>query len=383
MTRQFTSTFFPGTPCRPARWLIALIVFALAGLRAAPEAPGAESKDYSLFVGLDVSFKHDSVDYPLQQVSGSEIRLIRDKETLGLPIGSIRNFQLARNLKLSPYKIAVGSLQTKRTYSPAGNPMQLWARAELLMADMQDIPKARDMTADTSGIPKSNNKGTVSDAAATGISSLMAKEEYDKNLFDALEISFDVTSDQQIDKPYVVAVTEFRDESKPRAVSRSIIIRSLYPIFPGRTQTVSLEQNGFPKAFTPIKTSVHVYSSGRELASNLSGNLIPLTRMQACEYLIMQFLTANKGKTLPPSPALTPVPRDIRARLDASTLGKPIFVKVNKYGIVESAFRDETAKEKVDPYIDSVLANFHFTPALDKGFPVPGTTTVRLSDFLF
>jgi hypothetical protein len=361
--------------------LAALATIAFTGLQAAPEKPGNKAKEYALFMGLDVSFDHNSASQALCHVSGSKVRLIHGSKTIDIPIDEISDYRLVQNLKLSPFKVTIDQLDTQRTYSRSSHPMQKWGRAEILMMDARsNTSQAHDLGA-ASNSSLSNNSSSVTSSMSNGLSAIEAQKESEKELFNALEVSFEISSEHPLNKAYVVVVTEFGEDSKPSQISRSVSIRALAP-FSTRKQKVSLVQSGLPEGFKQGKTSVHVYSEGKEFATNLSKNRIDLTRVKACEYLILQYLTANKGKSLPPSPALMPVPKDIREHIDAAALERPIYVKVNKLGTVKFAYTDEANTSMVDPYVESVLDGFNFTPALENGIPIPGSATIKLSDYV-
>ena len=56
------------------------------------------------------------------------------------------------------------------------------------------------------------------------------------------------------------------------------------------------------------------------------------------------------------------------------------YLKVTKGGEISGLFADEACAQKVDdPYLDSVINELRFIPALDRGRPVDGVTAIKLT----
>jgi hypothetical protein len=57
------------------------------------------------------------------------------------------------------------------------------------------------------------------------------------------------------------------------------------------------------------------------------------------------------------------------------------YVKVSKDGLPVDAYVDESCSHKVeDPYLQSVIRDIRFHPALDKGRPVEGIALLKFGD---
>jgi hypothetical protein len=74
------------------------------------------------------------------------------------------------------------------------------------------------------------------------------------------------------------------------------------------------------------------------------------------------------------------LPGDLSTRLANGQLKPTYYVKVAKDGKGSETFADERCSEKVDdPYLEAVISNLRFKPALDKGKPVDGVALLQLN----
>jgi hypothetical protein len=108
---------------------------------------------------------------------------------------------------------------------------------------------------------------------------------------------------------------------------------------------------------------------------------VPLTRDEAFQYVLIDYTSQHKGASLPATPAMGKLPADLRTRLGSGQLTQFFFVKVSKDGLPVETFIDESCSHKVeDPYLQSVIRDIRFNPALDKGQPVEGIARLRFAD---
>jgi hypothetical protein len=108
---------------------------------------------------------------------------------------------------------------------------------------------------------------------------------------------------------------------------------------------------------------------------------VPLTRDEAFQYVLIDYVSSHKGASLPATPAMGKLPADLRARLGSGQLTQFFYVKVSKEGMPVEAYLDESCSHKVDdPYLQSVIRDLRFNPALEKGRPVGGIALLKLGD---
>ena len=197
--------------------------------------------------------------------------------------------------------------------------------------------------------------------------------------FDAMDVAFEISSERPLDRPYVVIIVQYRAPTgKPGQVDKWVYARPLQVI--GREPVkIHVEQGGFPPGFDLEDFQVHVYNRGEEIATTAAPKRMELTRDEALQYVIAQFVGSHKGATLPPTPAMGRLPADLPARLANNEFKKTYYVRVTKDGKAAEAFADESCSQKVDdPYLQSVVRNIQFKPALEKGKPVDGVARLNL-----
>jgi hypothetical protein len=198
-------------------------------------------------------------------------------------------------------------------------------------------------------------------------------------LFDAIEVSFEVSSETPLNNPYVLIVSRFRERDARPDMARSwIYAKSLDPIDQS-PRKITINQKGFPPGFILEEYRVHLYNRGQEIATNVSTRQVPLTREEAFDYLKLEYLATHKTSTLPATPAMAQMPADFHQRLSGGKLNQTLYVKVSKDGISEGAFLDEKCSQKVeDPYVENVVKAVRFKPALEKGKPVDAVAPLKL-----
>jgi hypothetical protein len=202
--------------------------------------------------------------------------------------------------------------------------------------------------------------------------------ELAKGLYDAVEVTFDVSSAARLAEPYVVFVAQYHDPGEAHGTAHNwIYAKALAPIDAKPTK-VHILQGGFPAAFALEKLQVHLYNQGREVATNVADKQVPLTYDEAFTYLMLDYLGTHKGVSLPATPALARITDETRIRL-GEQFTRTYYVKVSKDGRPQEAFLDESCSQKVgDPYLSSVINDIRFNPALEKGHPVAGVARLTL-----
>jgi len=216
----------------------------------------------------------------------------------------------------------------------------------------------------------------TSDLYDIGSQSNRMGAEAARELFDAIRLSFDVTSEEDLAQPYFAVIAQIRDrDSKPGQVRKWAYVRALSQLHAGASRKVNVYQGGMPPGYILESCEVHLYNRGEELATNLSRKRVPLTDEEAAEYRIIEYVGANKGRTLPATPAT----KTLRASLTPAQLNMTCYVCVAKDGRVVAVFRDTDAKQPLqDPVLESALKTLRFKPALNAGKPVESITPITL-----
>jgi hypothetical protein len=200
-----------------------------------------------------------------------------------------------------------------------------------------------------------------------------------KTGLDAMEVEFDISSEKHLYNPYIVTMTKFHSSGgKPGMVRNLIYAEALHPI-DSHPLHVHLVEGGFPFDFEVIDFQIHIYDRGVEIATNLADKRVELTREEAFDYVKFEYIGAHKYDTLPATPAMGKLPADLPTKLAAGNYGSAYYVKVNSDGFARGAFYDEGCTRPVDDdYLQTVVKELRFKPALDKGKPIDGVASVNL-----
>jgi hypothetical protein len=362
-------------------------------------------------MGADLDVQLNKVAYHVLDVSGGSFVIKVDGKDLLVPMyeGPV-SLRVAHSLKLTEACASIADLKGERAYTPGNDPVRKYMAQQGQAVASQDAiaiagwnvvyaqrmanANARAAAAGQEGgfpvgsdLAAAQRQYNAVNAAALSDfgnnSALVGKmqSELDQGLFDAMDISFKVSTEKPLNSPYVVVVAQYREPNKPPGALHSwIYAKALEPI-DSKPRTVRILQGGFPQGFELEKFQVHLYNRGQELATNVADKRVPLTRDEAFQYVLIDYVSSHKGASLPATPAMGKLPADLRTRLDSGQLAQFFYVKVSKNGLPGEAYVDESCSHKVDdPYLQSVIRDLRFNPALEKGRPVEGIALFKLGD---
>jgi hypothetical protein len=199
--------------------------------------------------------------------------------------------------------------------------------------------------------------------------------------FDAMEVSFTATSPVELDHPYMVILCKFHNpRNKPGEDSLMIHAQALEPIN-ATPRYVRVLKGGMPIGFSVVECAVHIYNHGAEVATNLSSKRVEMSRSETQQYVVMEFLGAQKGRPASPAAVHGTLPQTQRERLAPDQLNRVLFAKVSKDGTLLGVFADEDCGLKIeDPATLAALNEVFFTPAVQQGKPVDGVARLRLGE---
>jgi len=196
---------------------------------------------------------------------------------------------------------------------------------------------------------------------------------------DAIDVKFDVRSPKLLQNPYVVTMTKFRTStSKPGMVQNLVYAKSLNPI-DEHLSHIHFVEEGFPEGYELVDFQLHLYNRGVEIATNIAQNRVELTRDEAFEYVKMEYLGSHMKESLPPVAAMGKLPAELPSLLASGKYSKTYYVKVTRDGYGDEAYSDASCRNEVgDPFLDAVVKNLRFKPAIDHGKAVDGIAAVNL-----
>jgi hypothetical protein len=360
--------------------------------------------------------------YAVRDVFGSAWVIdVSGKPTVVSTRGAPIDLKITPSLKLTEFSAKLEGLQATPAYSARNDPNTRLTQSMSISADLNagynssvnqaqaavvhaqsfasriagvnnaDVPKI----AAIGGIPifmspadgaLNENKETArletaqAQIAASPGSDLEPPANSDPAGFDAIEVNFQISSEHALSNPYVVTITQLREKgARPGMIRKQIYAKELHPI-DNRPITVHFLEEGFPPGFELQSFEVHLYNRGIEIATSVSPERVELTRDEAFEYVKIEYIGAHGSATLPPVPAMGKLPADLPTRLASGQFGATFYVKVSKDGVANVAYSDSACTRKIgDRYLDAVVAQIRFKPALADGRPTEGVAALDLN----
>lgn len=390
--------------------VVSLAAIAASPAPTAPDAATTAPKTYTLFLGADLDVQVNKTDQRVKDVSGgSFVVAINGQEQLVPMDQGPAGLRVVYALKLTEDSASIADLKGERAYTPANDPARKYMAQQGYAVGSQAILDAAGSDVVFAGrMATASAKGSVGgvlggfptidphvaqqtfDAAGAGARSdfsnngaLVGKmqDELREGLFDAMDISFQVSAERPLNSPYVVVVAQYYERNTPPGnLHNWIYARALEPI-DSKPRTVRILQGGFPPGFALEKFQVHLFDRGQELATNVAEKRVPLTRDEAFQYVLIDYVGSHKGASLPATPVMGKLPADFRSQLGSEQLAQLFFVKVSKDGLPVETYVDASCSRKVDdPHIQSLIQEIRFHPALEKGRPVEGVAQLRFAD---
>ena len=394
---------------------MACVMSAAAPTSVAKIEPDTAEKTHSLFMGTDISVEFGNAFRRVRDVSRSSWVITVDGRPEFIPTERrALNLRVDRSLKLTEKGASIANLRAERAYTVGNDPRQQAMKTQVQMsvlamerAEAADVEfrralEARSAAANSIRPPGAEASSAMQDVemrvgqAMTGMERAadfatsqvtgstfhehLAAEQLKAENFDAIAVEFDLSSERRLQNPYMVIVAEFREKSAaPNQVRNWIHAQSLDPI-DREPQKIRLLRGGFPMGYVLEKVDVHIYSEGAEVATNLSQKHVPLTRQEAFQYLVIEHIGANKGKTVPAVPVMAELAPEVKTRLAAGEGQQVYYVVVSAEGLVTEAYEDADHIVKVrDPFFAEVVKSIWFKPALEKGKPVVSKTSVNIT----
>ena len=403
----------------PRRYSVRCFVAAVClplGLAAANES-APPPPTHVLFMGTDLSVQHEKKLYLVEDVTGSDFKIRVDRKEVRVPTrrGSI-GLHVDADLKLSGLSVQLDELKSGPAYTYANDPMRKLEEAnrnQMVTQDRQDYATAgiehsdanliaikgmaahggfgtaeraqREIATAEAQVTDSHHYSDYSNMSASSDSSNLGSGANRMALaegnFDAMEVSFKISSPVHLDQPYMVILFKFHDPAAKPGVDGLVIHAQALDAIDDNPRYVRVLKGGLPIGFKMVDCSVHLYNHGTELATNRSDKRVELTRDEARQYLVLQHRGAHKGATLPAAAVRGTLPRAQRRGLTPTQLTWTFHVKVASDGALQGVFKDADCQVPlVDAGMVAAVGEVFFTPALEQGKPVDGVARVCLAD---
>lgn len=368
------------------------------GVRPDPEKP------YVLFMGADLAVRRDGRLYRVEDVVGDQLKIHVDERVYSIRTDDQRTpVKVNNSVKLGRGTVLIEGLRSGPGYSPASNPQKKAAQQMSLAMGataLQDIANGAlvqesiiasgGAPAGGPGAPQGPDTDKYGEALTRIETSGQIVRDAQNNTegipsagdnYDAVETSFRVSSASELEDPHLIVLFRFQEPGAKPGPARILIHAQAIDPVGSRPQRIFVRKTGLPPGFKFLNCEVHLYNRGEEVATNASPKRVELSRAEAQEYLVIEYLGANKRATLPAGVLPGTLRREQRDGLTPDQLDRTFYVRVAANGALIGAYADEACKRQLDDAaMEAALGEVFFRPALDKGKPVEGIGRVRLGD---
>lgn len=370
---------------------------SFAGTPDTSDAP----EDLLLFIGLDVEVLHEQQLYPVLGARKNSAEIVVDGERQVLRTSELQHMRLLPAPKVSDTKVTVERLKSEPTYSAARDPGREWASRQSALVGEQQDRVTRAEAAVMTGAPVqgssllANRRAEMQSEAIRQLSNELVtaqggvyssdyyshgvQGDLSKELYDALRVSFRVSAPEPITDAYAVMLFDVRVPADPTTPVRFSRLQELPEIGPA-PRTVNVYQAGFPVGYALEACRVHLFRKGQELATTLSTNTAAVSRRDAFQFLLSQYLLNHQLDDQPASLVRELLPPDFGDQVPASTLQQIVHLTIDKDGALEKFSSD--SPQPINEYVASVLRDARYYPALAQGEPVTGSLSVPLAEFV-
>lgn len=190
----------------------------------------------------------------------------------------------------------------------------------------------------------------------------------------ALKISATVASPVTITDAYLAFIT--RISSPDEGFTDHVFFHHVGKLGT-EPREIEFYQEGFPEGFHLKTIDIHIFKNGREIVSNVSPKQLSLNRAELHEYVALERVSMDRGKTVPAEPIWTLAPPALLGSSDPHDFDFPVVVEVDDMGRVTGW----DAKIVLPSTVETVLKDLVFKPALNAGEPVASQAEVSLRDF--
>ena len=424
--------FFVNISIRISLLTWALVLPALPVLAAGSPAPSVanpvvpEAKPYVLYMRTDLAIEQNKKLYPVKDVHGSMFIIAVKGEPVSVPMtGEGHKLEFQPKLTLTRNSASLTGLFSGRAYTAGRDPKMKRQREAALndavMADNAAVAEQKFMVAENKnfvGVYNSpdgkNPDGTPmplgqaqtaenidklsadqaalalqsqsqmenklqTDITSGGFARLAADADMAMERFDAVEVRFEVSSPEFLEKPYVVVITRFHARDDKPGVARNAVFAKALEGIGAKPTKVAILHGGYPPGFEIEELQVHLYNEGREIPTEVAQKRVPLSRDEAFEYLKIDYFRDHKAGTVAATPAVGRPDRQEMLRLGPKLFDAAYFVKVDKSGRPGGVYADEDCSQPVDATVAALAGAVRYYPALENGKTVDGVARLVLS----
>ena len=340
-------------------------------------------------MGIDVFVAQENQMMQVKNISGGTSLLAAEDGHL-TEIDRTTGFRFKLVPKVCNIAAEIENLEWRTVFSPANDPNRKWiGRQTNIMNYQQDrLQEIDNPTYVGSAAPigyaaseaRLSEVMTESNTIDQMTSADFSKKEVEARAestggHDAMELEFKISSPEPIAHAYLIALTRVRDANG--AITDINFHRDIGAIGPQPRKILHL-QTGIKPGAEIIEVKTHLFSNGKELATNLSEKRFELTNEEALQYLMLDHVANHRGQSIEAKPVWELAPNELKAAENPRSLDFPVTVKVDAEGnLVGIDGGDLIVPE---PIVETIKG-LTFLPALQEGTPIASTTTVNLADY--
>ncbi|MCF3650127.1 hypothetical protein [Synoicihabitans lomoniglobus] len=442
--------------------LLALALGAVLNLlsnRAHAASPASAPKDYRLFVGVDLLVPNgEAAPLSVESLHPHEVVVNRVDNPI-IPLREVPAFTWSHATKIGRTPITISDFDTRQAVTIQNDKaiaqmstqggMVAYQQERQAFAEMKFYQRQRELQPVAAlAIASANTDGGIigapttaamdglqleeltllqeqMDSTSAGMDSTFYADRTQEGIvnpdFDAMDLTFSISSADPIADAYVVVMGSVVNDGKAGVVT---FHQNIGPV--GREKRrIKIRKTGFTPGYEIKEVKLHLYSRGKELGTNLSEKNLPLTRDQAREFLLLSHISEHAMETTIPAPVWTLAPTALLAAADGNPFNHPVIVNIDADGTVLSiheseadaraylaaihdaselrskatpgkasaTFGDSVRVTTQDPdvaldqsgrlpaHVVAAMRDMIFVPALDRGTPVAGTAKVNLADY--
>ena len=459
----------------------------VAGISLAVLGHAQESKGYRLFVGVDLMLKQkDAGVTRINALKPNEV-IVADSEQPRVPLREAGPFSWEHVTKVSRNPVTISDFQQHRAFTLRNDKAMQYMSTQNNMAIYQQektdaarlahsdakytqqirrdvyVYSERDLQARAKmaggnytpggrgGLDFNNPQGTYGSGQVgellreSNVAAFEAQDAMEDQYFDAatdtvqpefndrmqgatgegghdvMELSFQLSSPLSVADAYVVVMGAIRQGDEHGVVTFHQPVGSIGP----EPRKIKIRKTGFQPGFTIEEVKLHVYTHGKELATNLSERAVEMTREQAREFLLLSHIADHPVESVSSTPVWTLAPTALLAAKSAREFDYPLIATVDADGSLLSIHESESdaraflteIEETADlrtrttpglptgslaqsvrvasdtendildrtgrlpDHVVAAMQEMVFLPALDLGSPIASTVRINLADF--
>ncbi|HUG10181.1 MAG TPA: hypothetical protein VMM36_04165 [Opitutaceae bacterium] len=365
----------------------------------------SDQKDHVLFVGTDLAIKQDGEYYHVVGASKDSLRIGKNKKLEDVRVSQGADIRINRGVKLSNLSATIANVKTESVDRMSARAHLEAMKSSMLLADEASMTQDRlhgQMTlANAGGADPDSGIGGAITAAAAEANKIAATNAYTSALpgleslrstsnthlmqnlgrsdSTEVELTFDLSTPEPIENAYIVIVANYGTADAPERNVQQISVRNFDQI-DSQPRKVKMSHaasvNGLPFG----RFDIGLYANGVEVATNLSAKRMPLTREEAYQFFLIEYLSKHKGETRSPAPILMTSRSEFRRELGQVEMDELIYAKVDKSGSTLSLSSDKAGSKKLPAPLEVALQDVRFMPALENGTPVEGQLRLKVAD---